>query len=172
MQSKQIKGWKDLIPLYDEKEIKFKKVIEYFDFFNYLNDFQNVYEPAEDSFLMIDCILAEADFLKQKSIKNSIEIGCGSGLVSLCFLDIISESRKNSYLQHYCVDINKDCLELANRLFVNYDYKSEFIQSNLFEFFKNKEISNENYLQKFDFIFFNPVKIFYKFIFLAICYNR
>lgn len=151
----KLKFWSDLKAKYNEKEIKFKKVIEYFDFFDYIKDFENVYEPAEDSFLMIDSILAEKDFLQRKLIKESIEIGCGSGLVSLCFLDIISESKNKDYPNHTCLDLNSDCLQLAKRLFHNFDHKAEFVNSNLFEKFKDKAQFPEG--KKFDFIFFNPV---------------
>ncbi len=155
---KIIKNWNDLIPKYNEKENRFKKVIEYFDFFDYIKDFENVYEPAEDSFLMTDSIFAERDFLKNKIIENSIEIGCGSCLVSLCFLDIISDSKKNNYKNHICLDLNDDCLQLGKRLFDNFKYNCEFVNSNLFEKFKNKEEYPNG--KKFDFVFFNPVNIY------------
>jgi len=153
----KIKGWGDLISKHNEKEIRYKKVIDYFDFFDYIPDFANVYEPAEDSFLMIDSILAEKNFLVEKLIKNSIEIGCGSGLVSLCFLDIFSESKANVYPNHVCLDINQDCLNLAERLFDNFNYNAEFVNSNLFDKYNNKEDFPLG--KKFDFIFFNPVNI-------------
>lgn len=48
-------------------------------FFN-LTHFPSVYEPSEDTFLLIDALESELDFIK--SLKPSLiaEIGCGSGV--------------------------------------------------------------------------------------------
>lgn len=149
------KSWWDLKEKYNEKDYEFKKVIDYFDFYIYLTDFENVYEPSDDSFLLIDAFYAEKNFLQNRNFKNSVEIGCGSGIVSLSFLDIISETKSKEYPNHFLLDINKDCIKLAQRLLINYDYKANFIESNCFKYFEN----NPDYLEsiKFDFIFFNPV---------------
>jgi release factor glutamine methyltransferase len=164
MNPSHIKNWKDLVPKYPEGNFLYKKIIQFFDFFNYNKDFNNVYEPAEDSFLLIDTILAEVDFLRNKDIKTSIEIGCGSGLVSLSFLEIITEGKKlNNIPEHFCLDINIDCINLVENLFKNFDYhhNTNFIESNLFEIFKDKEKFPKGKI--FDFIFFNPVRIIIKY---------
>lgn len=46
-------------------------------------DFEKVYEPAEDSFLLLDSLEQEMEYL-QKRYKNPVvvEIGCGSGVVT------------------------------------------------------------------------------------------
>ena len=69
-----------------------KSLPNFYDFYNLSNDFLNVYEPAEDTFLLIDSIELELENLNSKSYFNniekinSIELGCGNGLVSCCFL--------------------------------------------------------------------------------------
>ena len=74
----------------------------FYDFYDLSKDFQNVYEPAEDSFLLIDSLEKDLDhinFDKNKKL-NSIELGCGSGLVSCCFLSKLKELNINK-LNHY-----------------------------------------------------------------------
>ena len=125
----------------------------FYDFYDLSNDFKNVYEPAEDTFLLIDSIMNDLINEKEKNkflnpIK-SIEIGCGNGLVSCCYLDIIK--KENITLEkHFCIDINKDALNLTEKLIKNYNLNNNvyFIESDLFSNFKNNE--------KFDIIIFNP----------------
>ncbi len=125
----------------------------FYDFYDLSNDFKNVYEPAEDTFLLIDSIMNDLINEKEKNkflnpIK-SIEIGCGNGLVSCCYLDILKQ--ENFQLEkHFCIDINKDALNLTEKLIKNYNLNDKvyFIESDLFSNFKNNE--------KFDIIIFNP----------------
>ena len=125
----------------------------FYDFYDLSNDFKNVYEPAEDTFLLIDSITNDLINEKEKNkflnpIK-SIEIGCGNGLVSCCYLDILK--KENFKLEkHFCIDINKDALNLTEKLIKNYNLNDKvyFIESDLFSNFKNNE--------KFDIIIFNP----------------
>jgi len=178
------KRWKDYPEKYTEKMILSKKMPEYFDFYDYSNDFKNVYEPSEDTFLMIDCLSLEkfeilknfknkiVTFEKDKfdnSLKftfNSSEVGCGSGLVSCCLISMIMALNENEnssshsemslnlfqiFFKHYCIDVNQDCLNLSENLFKNYkfDLNARFIESNLFQYFKDNSI-------KLDLIIFNP----------------
>ena len=125
----------------------------FYDFYDLSNDFKNVYEPAEDTFLLIDSITNDLINEKEKNkflnpIK-SIEIGCGNGLVSCCYLDILK--KENFKLEkHFCIDINKDALNLTEKLIKNYNLNDKvyFIESDLFSNFQNNE--------KFDIIIFNP----------------
>ena len=121
----------------------------FYDFYDLSNDFKNVYEPAEDTFLLIDSITNDLDKNKLFNPIKSIEIGCGNGLVSCCYLDILK--KENFKLEkHFCIDINKDALNLTEKLIKNYNLNNNvfFIESDLFSNFKNNE--------KFDIIIFNP----------------
>ena len=121
----------------------------FYDFYDLSNDFKNVYEPAEDTFLLIDSITNDLNKNKLFNPIKSIEIGCGNGLVSCCYLDIIK--KENITLEkHFCIDINKDALNLTEKLIKNYNLNNNvyFIESDLFSNFKNNE--------KFDIIIFNP----------------
>ncbi|CAH3166598.1 unnamed protein product [Porites lobata] len=42
-------------------------------------DYDNIYEPAEDTFLMMDALEKDAEFLKEQRPLLCVEIGCGSG---------------------------------------------------------------------------------------------
>ena len=123
----------------------------YYDFYDLSKDFQNVYEPAEDSFLLIDSLdkeLEQITFDKNKKI-TSIELGCGSGLVSCCFLSKLKDLNIN-ILNHYCIDINKDAVNLTQNLLKNYNFDNNVnvIEGDLFNSFEKEKI--------FDIIIFNP----------------
>ena len=125
----------------------------FYDYYDLSKDFINVYEPAEDTFLLIDSITFDISLEKNKNkfinpIK-SIELGCGNGLISICFLDILK--KENIKLKnHYCIDINKYALNLTEKLIKNYNLNDNvyFIESDLFSSFEKED--------KFDIIIFNP----------------
>ena len=123
----------------------------FYDFYDLSKDFQNVYEPAEDSFLLIDSLEKDLEYInfdKNKKI-TSIELGCGSGLVSCCFLSKLKELNINK-LNHYCVDINKDAVNLTQKLLKNYnlDVDVSVLEGDLFNNFDKDKF--------FDIIIFNP----------------
>lgn len=96
-----------------------------------LDVFDTVYEPAEDSFLLARNIKVE---------KNStvLDMGCGSGLISLI---AASQGAKVT-----AADINQQAIENAKHNCKKYGYKINIIKSNLLTNIKGK----------FDYIFFNP----------------
>ncbi|XP_018106713.1 N-6 adenine-specific DNA methyltransferase 1 L homeolog isoform X1 [Xenopus laevis] len=62
--------------------------------------FADVYDPAEDSFLLLDALEKDAEELKS-SVEICLEVGCGSGVVSAFIASVIGQ--KAWYL---CTDIN------------------------------------------------------------------
>ena len=132
-----------------------KSLPEFYDFYNLSQDFLNVYEPSEDTFLLIDSLELDLDSLFSQNYFNptfkitSIELGCGNGLVSCCFLSKLKTLNINNY-SHYCIDINKDAINLTQKLLSKYnlDFNTSCIESDLFNNIDNKEI--------FDIIIFNP----------------
>ncbi|MEE3490532.1 MAG: HemK2/MTQ2 family protein methyltransferase [Methanobrevibacter sp.] len=97
-----------------------------------INTDDNVYIPAEDSYLL-------ADNLEIKEGQNVLEIGTGSGIVAMY------ASRLTDKIT--VTDINFDACELARKNFEDNDIKNiEILFGNLFEPVKNR---------KFDVILFN-----------------
>ena len=45
------------------------------------SDFEKVYEPSDDTFLLVDVLATDADFLRSLSAGLCVEVGCGSGCV-------------------------------------------------------------------------------------------
>eukprot|EP00079_Xenopus_tropicalis_P013219 XP_002941300.1 PREDICTED: hemK methyltransferase family member 2 [Xenopus tropicalis] len=62
--------------------------------------FADVYDPAEDTFLLLDALEKDAEELKSR-VGISLEVGCGSGVVSAFIASLIGQ--KACYL---CTDIN------------------------------------------------------------------
>ncbi|XP_068000578.1 methyltransferase N6AMT1 isoform X1 [Melanerpes formicivorus] len=63
--------------------------------------FKDVYEPAEDTFLLLDALEQDADCLRQARVEICLEIGSGSGVVSAFLASIIGSSAL-----YICTDIN------------------------------------------------------------------
>ena len=93
-----------------------------------------VYEPSEDSFLM------EKNLPENLSRKKVLEIGCGSGILSIACASRGAEVT--------AVDINENALDATERLAVlkGVQDKVKLVESDLFD-----KIN-----EKFDLILFNP----------------
>ncbi|NXI70552.1 HEMK2 methyltransferase, partial [Anseranas semipalmata] len=63
--------------------------------------FRDVYEPAEDTFLLLDALERDEAQLRQAGIDICLEIGSGSGVVSTFVASIIGSSAL-----YICTDIN------------------------------------------------------------------
>lgn len=98
---------------------------------------ENIYEPREDS-LLIAKFLEEELKMKSGIIRNVLEIGCGSGLLS-----IIAAKRGCNV---FAADVNPAAVECAERNAELNNVRIKVVRSNLFD----------NVEGKFDLIFFNP----------------
>ncbi|KAG1783597.1 S-adenosyl-L-methionine-dependent methyltransferase [Suillus placidus] len=67
------------------------------------HDLEQVYDPAEDTFLLLDALEQEAEALRKERPLICLEVGSGSGCVS-AFLGKIFGQSSSLYL---CTDINK-----------------------------------------------------------------
>nr|XP_046237876.1 methyltransferase N6AMT1 isoform X2 [Scatophagus argus] len=64
-------------------------------------DFQDVYEPAEDSFLLIDALEKDAERLQRLRPCVCVEVGSGSGVVSAFLASVVGPSAL-----YLCTDVN------------------------------------------------------------------
>ncbi|NXK89644.1 HEMK2 methyltransferase, partial [Formicarius rufipectus] len=64
--------------------------------------FRDVYEPAEDTFLLLDALEQDAGRLREARIEICLEIGSGSGVVST----FLASSILGSSALYICTDIN------------------------------------------------------------------
>ena len=69
--------------------------------FSHICDFPDVYEPAEDTFVLLDALESEKKFIQQLNPTIAVEVGCGSGVV-MAFLGSILQNN-TLYL---CTDKN------------------------------------------------------------------
>ena len=99
-----------------------------------LNIDENIYEPREDSFLLAEVLEKE---LKVKKYENILEIGCGSGLLSIIAA---------RYSKVTSVDINEKAVEITKKNMKLNKVSLLVKKSDLFD----------NITGKFDLIVFNP----------------
>ncbi|XP_005491472.3 methyltransferase N6AMT1 isoform X1 [Zonotrichia albicollis] len=64
--------------------------------------FRDVYEPAEDTFLLLDALERDADSLREARVEICLEIGSGSGVVST----FVASSILGPGALYICTDIN------------------------------------------------------------------
>lgn len=106
-------------------------------------DFDHVYEPAEDSFLLIDALELELPFLCSLKPLVTVEIGSGSGIA------VSALAKYLNYQSHgfFAVDINKFACNATKRTAVVNKVNVEVINMDLLTGFKPNSI---------DLLVFNP----------------
>lgn len=106
-----------------------------------LKNFPDVYEPREDSFLFLDALELEMEFLKNLKPDVIVEIGSGSGIIISAVASFIQNCL------YYATDINyQACLASLSTSKLNH-VNLECVNMNLLDNFKNRF---------FDVILFNP----------------
>lgn len=106
-----------------------------------LKCFQSVYKPSEDTFLFIDALETEIDFIKSLNPTSIIEVGSGNGIVITSLATVL----KCTVL--FATDINPlACLATRHTACLNETYV-ECLNMDLLSNFKDSV---------FDIILFNP----------------
>nr|CAI5845477.1 unnamed protein product [Callosobruchus analis] len=107
-----------------------------------LKKYPNVYEPSEDTFLFIDALEKDIQFLKELKPAFAVEIGSGSGIVICSVAQIFG-----SLCSYFATDINTQaCLATYTTACCN-GCNVNCCNMDLLSGFKDKT---------FDLIFFNP----------------
>jgi release factor glutamine methyltransferase len=129
------------------------------------NDYLSVYEPSEDSFLMLTALHQDSNYLNEKfnnRVPVALEIGSGSGICVNYLANLL-----NKQGLYYTVDVNpKACLATAQTFLNNKIHHYEVIRSDLLSCFKQKNHANSEQKNnsssqvvpgiQFDVILFNP----------------
>lgn len=73
-------------------------------------DYSEVYEPAEDTFLLMDALEKDVVFLKSIEPLICLEVGCGSGAVSAFIANVLGPCTV-----YFCTDVNAAATRLTLR---------------------------------------------------------
>uniref|UniRef100_A0A7E4V4B1 Methyltransferase HEMK2 n=1 Tax=Panagrellus redivivus TaxID=6233 RepID=A0A7E4V4B1_PANRE len=95
---------------------------------------KSVYDPAEDSFLLMDALVEDQEALIAQKPKVVFEIGVGSGVVSSFARTLIDGLLGNGseYVHSFGTDINPEAIETAKRTAtINKQSKPELFQCDL-----------------------------------------
>jgi release factor glutamine methyltransferase len=108
-------------------------------------DYENFYEPSDDTFLLVDAIASDLDCLLALKPKLCLEIGSGSG----CAITFLSKLLRENGITHHCVasDINPAANAATSMTAVENNVWVDCIRMNLGKSFNRNE---------FDVIIFNP----------------
>lgn len=106
------------------------------------DDYKHVYEPAEDTFFLIDVIESELHHIIKRNPTVCLEIGTGSGVV----ITALSKALQSSTVC-FGIDINDRACRVSKQTSVNNSTNVEMIRSDLLGAFKRKSI---------DILLFNP----------------
>ncbi|PIC30667.1 hypothetical protein B9Z55_021834 [Caenorhabditis nigoni] len=104
----------------------------------------DVYEPAEDTFLLIDAIEKDIKEIRSRQPKLVLEIGCGSGVVSTFVNQALGGN-----VTSVATDLNPHALDVTLETAKLNDIKIDVVRTDLFA-------GLENLVGKVDVLLFNP----------------
>ena len=119
-------------------------------------DFESVYAPSDDSYLLIDYFKSKIDHIyfdgiKISEINNILDLGTGTGIIAI-FFQLIKIENPHFNPKIYASDILEDAIKCAklNEKRNNIDNKIQIFHSDLFNSFP------ENLKHSFNILVFNP----------------
>lgn len=119
-------------------------------------NFENVYRPSDDTYLVVDYLKYHLDYdyfdgIPLEKIDNVLDMGTGTGYIALS-LSIMKQTIPKFRTKIYASDISKEAIILSksNEKLNNFHGKIQFIHSDLFQSFPN------HLKHEFNIIIFNP----------------
>ncbi|KAI9015992.1 putative methylase [Hyaloraphidium curvatum] len=91
------------------------------------SEFRDVYEPAEDTFLLLDALDGDADELLARGPTVCVELGCGSGCVSAFLARLLGPTTAVTY----CVDINGAALRATRETALRNSVQLDIVRADL-----------------------------------------
>ncbi|KAJ0974466.1 hypothetical protein J5N97_016431 [Dioscorea zingiberensis] len=88
-----------------------------------------VYEPCDDSFALVDALLADRGNLLNHKARFCMEIGCGSGYVITSLAIILG--KENSGVHYFTSDINPDATRVTQKTLFAHGVHAEIINTNI-----------------------------------------
>lgn len=76
------------------------------------SDLENVYEPAEDTFLLLDALEKDLDLLKGRGVQICLECGSGSGTIITALSKALN---KNGATLMFATDINDEACKVTRK---------------------------------------------------------
>ncbi|GMS99576.1 hypothetical protein PENTCL1PPCAC_21751 [Pristionchus entomophagus] len=107
---------------------------------------ESVYDPAEDSFLLMDAIESELEVIKSSSPLIALEIGIGSGVISA----FLAKSLPSVSLLSLGTDVNRDACEAATTTARKNGVRVEVVRCDLASAFLSR------LAESIDILLFNP----------------
>lgn len=113
-----------------------------------MEDFDNVYEPSDDTFLLCDAIENDREHLAATRPRFVLEVGCGSGCV-ITFLSMLLKEEGVSAAS-FATDINPNAAACARRTAAANGVQVDVILTNLVA------ALHDQLYHKIDVLLFNP----------------